>query len=284
LTLDRRKLSTVEASHLSQFLRLLRGSIKNEQELRRFVLTVTAVCVVIALAVDVTNQLAFFVDWATCFRSWGITTALVLVLAMPISQTIGKAHRELYRAKMAAETLSRTDQLTGLPNRRALIEAVETAKPEALALVIADIDRFKRVNDTYGHLAGDEVIRSVGQMMASEFGELGRVARVGGEEFALLSSGVSSEILEAKIVALRDRVAATPILVHGVAVRVTISAGVAQQHTGQTFNQLYATADRALYAAKAAGRNRVLLAEALGAFGERNYADWPAINSDRRSA
>jgi len=151
-------------------------------------------------------------------------------------------------------------------------------------LVIADIDRFKRVNDTYGHLAGDEVIRSVGQMMASEFGELGRVARVGGEEFALLSSGVASEILEAKIIALRDRVAATPILVHGVAVRVTISAGVAQQHTGQTFNQLYATADRALYAAKAAGRNRVLLAEALGAFGERNYADWPAINSDRRSA
>jgi len=109
---------------LSQFSRLFRGSIRNDRELRRYVLAVTAVCVAIALAVDVTNQLTFFIDWAACFRSWAITTVLVLVLAAPISRTIGKAHLELYRAKLVAEELSRTDQLTGLANRRALMEAV----------------------------------------------------------------------------------------------------------------------------------------------------------------
>src|SRR5579863_5557000 len=72
------------------------------------------------------------------------------------------------------------------------------AKPEALALVIADIDRFKKVNDTLGHLAGDDVIRSVGQMMVEALGEFGTVARVGGEEFALLSSGAPPETLDRK--------------------------------------------------------------------------------------
>jgi hypothetical protein len=163
--------------------RIFRGSITNKRELFNYVVCVTAVCVAIALAVDVTNQLAFFVDWATCLRSWAITIILVLALAIPISRMIGNAHLQLYQAKSLAEQLSRTDQLTGLPNRRALMEAVSTAKLETLALVIVDIDRFKRVNDTHGHLAGDAVIRTIGQMMATDFGEVGQVARVGGEEF-----------------------------------------------------------------------------------------------------
>jgi diguanylate cyclase (GGDEF)-like protein len=65
-----------------------------------------------------------------------------------------------------------------------------------LALVIVDIDWFKRVNDTYGHLAGDAVIKAVGKIMAEELGQTGRVARVGGEEFTLLSVGGSSEFLD----------------------------------------------------------------------------------------
>ena len=105
---------------------------------------------------------------------------------------VGSAQLELYRAKQLADTLSRTDSLTGLANRRALIEAAEATLPEVLALAIFDIDRFKAVNDTYGHLAGDAVLRSVGRMMDEELGALGRVARVGGEEFALLSWGVSA--------------------------------------------------------------------------------------------
>jgi diguanylate cyclase (GGDEF)-like protein len=243
--------------NLNSIPRSLRANICSERELATYVLTVTAACVVIALAVDVTNQLIFFVDWPTCLRSWAITAILVCALAIPISRSIGKAHLELYRAKMLADELGRTDQLTGLPNRRALMEAVETAKPEALALVIVDIDRFKRVNDTHGHLSGDAVIRSVGQMMAADLGQFGRVARVGGEEFALLSSNASLETLAARLQAFHDRVGSTPILTNGHAVRVTISAGVAVRRRHETFDELYSAADRALYAAKSSGRNRV---------------------------
>lgn len=123
--------------------------------------------------------------------------------------------------------------------------------------MIVDIDRFKRVNDTHGHLAGDMVIRSVGQMMSAELGAFGSVARVGGEEFALLSSGVPAHELAEGLITFRERVEATSILVNGSAVKVTISAGVAVRSDGDTFDQLFSHADRALYAAKTSGRNRV---------------------------
>ncbi len=247
----------------------------------RFVVSVTAICVVIALAADVANQLSFFIDWPTCFRSWAITTGLVLALAIPISRAIGKAHLELYRAKQIADALGRTDQLTGLANRRALMEAIAGETPETLALVIVDIDRFKRVNDSYGHLAGDEVIRSVAQAMAAELGELGLVARVGGEEFALLASASPAEVVERRLLAFRDRVAATPVLASGHAVRVTISAGLAVRRAGETFDQLYSAADRALYAAKATGRNRVLSADEAAALVGRQRAEAEETKPDR---
>jgi len=244
---------------------VFRPSIRNERELVGYVALVTAVCVTIALAADVTNHLVFFVDWATCLRSWAITVLLALALAAPISRMIGKAHLELYRAKLQADALSLPDPLTGLPNRRALLEAAAVAKPDLLALVIFDIDRFKRVNDTYGHVAGDAVIRSIAQMMAAELGPFGCVARVGGEEFALLSSGVSLESLATRLIAFCDRVGSTPILDNGVSLRVTISAGVALREPGLTFDDLYLAADRALYAAKVSGRNQIQFPPALDA-------------------
>jgi diguanylate cyclase (GGDEF)-like protein len=260
------------ALRLSLNMRIFRASIASERDLRRYVACVTAICVLVALSVDVANQLTFFVDWPSCFRSWAITATLVLCLAIPISRTIGKAHLELYHAKLLADALSRTDQLTGLPNRRAFMEAVEAARPEALALVIVDIDRFKRVNDTHGHLGGDAVICAVGQMMAVELSAFGQIARVGGEEFALLSYSASAEELAAKLIAFRERVESTPIITGGQAVSVTISAGVAVSGQGETFDQLFSEADRALYAAKASGRNRVRFSPALEALA-RHDAD-----------
>jgi predicted signal transduction protein with EAL and GGDEF domain len=136
------------ALQLNFLARVIRASITSEREVVGYVIAVTAICITLALAADVTNQLVFFVDWPTCLRSWAITATVVLALAVPISRIVAKAHLELYRAKMRAEELSRTDQLTGLPNRRALMEAAFAAGSEALALVIVDIDRFKRVNDS----------------------------------------------------------------------------------------------------------------------------------------
>ena len=242
----------------SKFLsRVLRASITSERDVGAYVVSVTALCIVLALAVDVTNQLVFFVDWASSLRSWAITATVVVVLAIPISRAVAKAHLELYRAKMRADELGRTDQLTGLANRRALMEAAFAAGPGALALVVADIDGFKRVNDTHGHLAGDHVICSVGQTMAADLGAFGCVARIGGEEFALLSPTLTVKSLASAVMTFRDQVESTPIVFGGAAIRVTISAGVACRREGETFDQLFSRTDRALYMAKTGGRNRI---------------------------
>jgi len=221
------------------------------------VTTVTLLALAVALVVDVTNQLAFFVDWSTCLRSWTITAVVSAGVAMPITRVIAKAHLELYRAKQIADQLGRTDSLTGLLNRRAFIEAALARKPELLALVIFDIDCFKRVNDTYGHLTGDVVIQTIARMMTAEFAGFGPVARMGGEEFALLSDDGSPDRLARQLVAFCTRVGATPVVVNGQSLRVTLSAGLAVGEGMDSFERLYAEADRALYAAKRAGRNRV---------------------------
>jgi diguanylate cyclase (GGDEF)-like protein len=233
-----------------------RSTIRNERELVRYVALVTAFVLTVALAVDVVNQLAFFIDWPRCFLSWSITAAICLVIAVPTTYAIGRTHLELFRAKELADELGRTDPLSGLCNRRALIEDAESSLAEVLALTIFDIDRFKSVNDAYGHLVGDAAIRAVGRMMQEELGGVGLVARVGGEEFALLTSRASLEDMVEHLLAFRDRLRATPILIDDVTLRVTVSAGVALRENVDGFDRLYGLADRALYEAKAAGRNQ----------------------------
>jgi diguanylate cyclase (GGDEF)-like protein len=97
-------------------------------------------------------------------------------------------------------------------------------------------------------------------MLAEDLGAVGCVARVGGEEFAVLASNVAIGELARRLFDFRDRLSATPIIVGKFAVRVTISAGVALRDDDQTFDRLYSEADRALYQAKAAGRNRIQFA------------------------
>jgi diguanylate cyclase (GGDEF)-like protein len=237
--------------------------IRTDRELLIYVVRVTVLCIALAVALDVVNQLTFFIDWETSFRSWMISALVAGVIAAPVAFAIARAHLELYRAKMVVEELSRIDPLTGLLNRRALFESTEGALPEVMALVIADIDRFKTVNDTHGHLAGDEVIRMVGQAMKAHLGAFGRVGRIGGEEFALVSASVATETLMRGLWDFCDRVAATPIVAGSASVKITISIGLASRREGQDFDALFAEADRALYLAKASGRNRVVSAADL---------------------
>ena len=239
---------------------VFRPVIRSEEEVFAYVRRVAVLCVVAAVAIDVANQLTFFVDWESSFRSWVISALVAGGIAAPVAYAIARAHLDLYRTKAAVEALSRTDPLTGLLNRRALFDPVDGTRAEVMALVIADIDRFKTVNDTHGHLAGDEVIKMVGQTMQAELGEFGRIGRIGGEEFALVSASSATETLIARLWDFRDRIASTPIVIGSVGVKVTISAGVASRRDGESFDNLFAEADRALYLAKAAGRNRVVSA------------------------
>jgi diguanylate cyclase (GGDEF)-like protein len=234
-----------------------RPNIGDEQELAAYVLRTTAACIAVALAFDIAHQLIFFAGWQASLRSWIVTVVVVLVIAVPVTRAVGRSHLELTRAKRALEELSRTDPLTGLLNRRALLEDAEARAPAALAIV--DIDRFKAVNDTHGHLAGDEVICAIAHAMRAMLGAFGSVGRLGGEEFALLSSLPAGSLMP-DLWEFRDRIAATTIAAGEADVRVTVSVGVADRAAGQTLTEHFAEADRALYLAKASGRNRVVSA------------------------
>ena len=250
--------------------KFFRPTIRDERELRQFILWTCLISAGAALAVDVVNQLLFFEGWAATLRSWSVTVALATAIAYPVSRAIGRSHLALFHSKLEVEVLSRTDELTGLLNRRALMELAETGAPETMVLVIADIDRFKGVNDGYGHMAGDAVIRMVSRVAQAELGDLGAIGRLGGEEFALLGSDLSLSLLVLRLENLRTRISLTPVIAEGgIPIHVTISAGVAIRGAGRSFDTLYADADKALYEAKAAGRNRIayspLFADACGA-------------------
>jgi len=155
------------------------------------------------------------------------------------------------------------DQLTGLLNRREfnriLAEesdrAVRFGRP--LALILIDIDHFKRINDTHGHPVGDEVLQAVARRLATEVRTVDRVTRFGGEEFALLVMETDQATALKSAQRICATVAKTPVVTfEKLELRLTISAGVAVlPGAAETGPQLVAAADKALYAAKARGRN-----------------------------
>ncbi|MEG3086755.1 GGDEF domain-containing protein [Sphingomonas sp. PB4P5] len=233
--------------------------LRNERDLARYVRRTTLLCVAIALTVDISNQLIFFVSWPEAARSWLLTTIVVVMIAVPVARKIGKVQVNLYRA-------STTDELTGILNRRAFLEGVDGSS--FLALIIVDVDHFKNVNDRHGHWIGDQVLRATATMMEQSIGQLGRIGRLGGEEFALLANSDDHAVLLAALERFRETVAQTPILADAVSVSITISAGVATRDDHQTFERLFIRADRALYRAKALGRNKIVFADDMNADGD----------------
>ncbi|MBX9929305.1 MAG: GGDEF domain-containing protein [Gemmatimonadaceae bacterium] len=162
---------------------------------------------------------------------------------------------------------SRTDPLTGLANRRAFEELLQRVLAEATrfgtscALAVIDIDHFKRVNDTHGHDVGDAVLQTVAHALQEGIREVDLVARLGGEELAVLSPQTDAEGARELSERLRQRIEARVTRAGGVEVRVTASVGVAVRRPGDDGPTLFKRADRALYRAKSGGRNRVELAE-----------------------
>jgi len=164
----------------------------------------------------------------------------------------------------ALRRLATRDQLTGLLNRREFDRILQEERERALrfghalGLVMVDIDHFKSINDTHGHPAGDTVLREVARRIASQVRTVDRVARFGGEEFALIL--MQTDLESAGDVARRVCLATArdPVLAtETVALNVTVSAGVAVlPDDARTEAALVAAADRALYAAKQRGRNR----------------------------
>ncbi len=165
----------------------------------------------------------------------------------------------------AVESMAVTDTLTGLFVRRYFMElAVEELQRSrrhglSCACLLVDLDEFKQKNDTYGHLTGDVVLREVAQLMRRNLREVDLIARFGGEEFVLLLVETSAEPAMAVAQRLRQLVEVHPIRAYDEVLRQTISMGLSIfPDDGDDLQQLIDRADGALYAAKRAGRNRVV--------------------------
>ncbi|MDK4734559.1 GGDEF domain-containing protein [Rhizobium sp. CNPSo 3490] len=174
-----------------------------------------------------------------------------------MSLAAGFAMHELTLSRAEFEKLSRTDTLSGLLNRRAFTEALDRIEGDA-SLVIFDVDRFKAINDRFGHACGDGVITAVSAVLLSAFDESSVVARLGGEEFGVIVSGEPLEKRLERIQIVQADIANRPLVADGNHIAITISGGVADLIPGRSKQQVYASADRALYLAKALGRNRVV--------------------------
>jgi diguanylate cyclase (GGDEF)-like protein len=181
-------------------------------------------------------------------------------LSMLMRET-ARNNRKLQQANETIERLARTDALTGLANRRTLLEVLpqEVARADrlstSLSVMIGDLDHFKSINDQFGHLAGDHVLASAAAVIASQSRSYDLAVRYGGEEFLLLLPGTAKE--EAFAIAERIRNGIAAVKVPGCERQVTISLGVATWTAGESPDQFIGQADAALYRAKNAGRNRV---------------------------
>jgi diguanylate cyclase (GGDEF)-like protein/PAS domain S-box-containing protein len=166
------------------------------------------------------------------------------------------------------------DALTGLYNRRYLDDMLSRELIAAkradypVSAIMADLDHFKGVNDRYGHLAGDEVLQAFGDLMKRHARGSDMCCRYGGEEFLLVLPQVAQDVAVERAEQLRSALAAVQVPCGGSSIAVTASFGVATfPRDGRTAGELVAAADRALYAAKAAGRNRVSVSSGPSAVG-----------------
>jgi diguanylate cyclase (GGDEF)-like protein/PAS domain S-box-containing protein len=210
-------------------------------------------------------------------KFWG--SCLIAPLKIKLSERTSKSTdieprqysliiRDISEQREARENIRQAiacDYLTGLANRRAFFEAAENEmlrqarSPKPLSAIMLDADHFKKINDKYGHAAGDAVLRNLAAGLGVSFNASDLVARIGGEEFVVLLPGVN----QAKALDLAkdfcQRISTQKIVFDGKVIHYSVSAGVAELNsTDDSLDNLLQRADSALYAAKANGRNRAL--------------------------
>lgn len=184
-----------------------------------------------------------------------------------LERTVQERTAELARARDEAERLARTDGLTGVANRRCFEEvaAQEVARAQRykqpLSMILFDIDLFKHINDNHGHAAGDAVIRAAASVVREAVREVDFVARVGGEEFAILLPGIHQAQAVTTAERLRELIAERVASHEALRLNFTASLGVSECRADDPgFGALLHRADQAMYVAKQRGRNRVAVA------------------------
>ncbi len=190
-----------------------------------------------------------------------------------LRRMVDKRTRELVEKNALLERMATTDELTGLPNRRFFLDSLQRelrkltriSTDQQLSLLVIDLDRFKSVNDRYGHITGDAVLRHVAGRLAQAVRATDLPARYGGEEFAILLPDTAEKGAEFLAEKLRADVEASAVRYEGATIQLTISVGVATIDAPTRYGpeieaDLIRRADEAMYRAKASGRNRVVIA------------------------
>jgi diguanylate cyclase (GGDEF)-like protein len=214
----------------------------------------------VVIAVLLTLAVAFGVDAHAVTSSPQILIApIALILSVAMLSTA------LMQSDIQHRSDAVIDQLTGMLNRKALAVRVQelaqqsSVTGEPVGVIVGDLDRFKQVNDTYGHATGDAVLKDVAYVLRKQLRAFDLAYRLGGEEFLILVPGSDLDQTAELAERLRECVGASPV---GEGVQVTMSVGVAASEQGEHFNyaSVFSVADAALYSAKRDGRNRVCVA------------------------
>lgn len=202
---------------------------------------------------------------------YGLPLSMVAA-AVLIALGVADRLRDERLALTDAQRRAQTDSLTGVLNRRSLIERLDAACLRAqarglpIALLFIDLDYFKEINDTYGHAAGDACLKAIIDPIHAELRQSDVIGRYGGEEFVVILSSADVGAAEPIAERIRNRVASVSVEGFGAPIRVTCSIGVATSDMlGVWGEKLIARADEAVYVAKRAGRNRVEIAPPLAA-------------------
>ncbi len=208
-------------------------------------------------------------EWA-----WELTLSLTLTttITMTITTHIAKKMRMINALSDELQRLLARDRLTDVATRDYFYDLLETS-PEAFGVsLMVDIDHFKRVNDTHGHLAGDAVIQRVARVLQKRVGDADIVCRFGGEEFVIFLR--DRTVAEAQEMAenLRQAIAQDAVCFEGLVIAVTVSIGGSLRARCADIDEMIKQADAALYRAKALGRDRVAF------HGERD-ADVPSMKA-----
>ncbi|WP_370677246.1 diguanylate cyclase domain-containing protein [Pleomorphomonas sp. PLEO] len=208
--------------------------------------------VALAFAATGADSLMMATEFATGTFWPPLALCFVLLLALKFAIALSVIILTMERTMAKLDRLAHTDALTGLGNRRCFFEAVPANLQAGDAIVVFDADRFKKLNDTWGHAVGDDALQAIARALAAHLRDGDVLARHGGEEFILFLPATG----EAGALAIADTMRAAVDAATIADVRATISAGIAiSPASGTSLEHLIRAADAALYDAKAAGRN-----------------------------
>lgn len=211
-----------------------------------------------AMAVQVSILLAgFSMNWIVSTDSLKSTLAFVCTLISALAIVNFHAIRELKATVAQIKKLIKFDGLTGILSRKYFLDYVMDSGKSGYILIV-DADYFKRINDSYGHGAGDAALIELAHSIGWGAGNLSHVGRLGGEEFGVFFPGVSRKVAQKLAEDIRAQVARRPIYIEGIEILLTVSIGAAPYNRGEPLRASLTSADENLFRAKALGRNMVV--------------------------